>query len=95
MDAQVVVNGVQHTHPGNDVTTGCPGCLEALAEMRRQAARTASDPERAVAAERARIRRELLETLDAWTEGASPTSLRGTVAKDLRAALDRICPEGE
>lgn len=43
--------------------------------------------------ERARVRRELLETLDAWTGGAHPGSLRAAVAKDLRAALDRICPE--
>lgn len=88
MDAQVVVNGVQHTHPGNDVTTGCPGCLEALAEMRRRAARTASEPERAVAAERARIRRELLEAFGRiWTGGGRVSS------GELVAALNRICPE--
>lgn len=47
----------------------------------------------AVRQEGLRIRRELTDTLKAWTGGCRLDSFRMDVARDLYAALDRICPE--
>lgn len=62
-------------------------------EVERLKAAAAFAPDRVLeavkAGERARIRRELIAELEAWTKGAALSSFR---ASSLLAALNRICP---
>lgn len=91
-----LLDGVGDIYDGPGEEILCPEILRLAEEVERLKAEAAFAPDRVLEAvrlgERARIRRELIAELEAWTKGAALSSFRADVASSLLAALNRICP---